>query len=474
MNPEDSKSHTPCVAQISPLLDPLQEASAPEKRDSSNGDSRVPTRGSVGFAVKHFFVLGDQAIVSGSNFLTSIALARGLSLSEFGEYSLIWMSILFGINIQLAIFTSPMMSVGPIQRRVSQATYLGSVMMHQLLFTSASTLLLGLVLILLHSATGTVRASLILPVLVANAAYQLQDLGRRVLFYLNRTVSAFVTDCISYLGQLALIGVYFYRHALSISTTLWITGLTSAVALAVAVPFLPRLVIVPVLLRIVFRRNWKSARYLVGATLLQWGSGNLFVVVAPFFLGAAAAGVMRACQSITNMVNIWLQGLENSLPTEASHERKLRGNAALGRYLLKSSAILVIATSAVAMIVIIDPEYWLHIIYGGHMRGYGFVLRSYAVLSIGVVLTLPLRAGLRALEDTSPILWGYAATTIYSLISAPLLSKTLGLNGVVWGLVGTQLILIPILLVALRKRLFDERSKRHRIQRLARELLARF
>lgn len=402
---------------------------------------------------KHFLVIGDQSVVSGSNFLTGIALARGLSLQEFGQYSLIWMSVLFGVNIQLSSLIAPMMSVGPIQRRLSQSAYLGCVTVHQMVFSGLSTLLLAFLLLFLAYAVGILPAALIWPLLFANAAYQLQDFARRVLFYLNRSVAALLNDCISYLGQLVLIALYFFRHSLTVGNALWITGLTSAAALLVALPQLPRPVFAPALLRVVFRRNWKSARYLVGATLLQWTSGNLFILVSPLFLGAVAAGVMRACQSVTNMTNIWFQGLENSLPSEASNTRKTGGAAGLSRYTMRSLTILGLATAAVVLVVVVAPEFWLRIIYGSHLRGYGYVLRAYALLSLGVVLTLPLRAGLRALEATSPILWGYIVTSIYSLISAPLLAKWVGLPGVAWGVVGTQLILIPILLLALRKRL---------------------
>jgi O-antigen/teichoic acid export membrane protein len=403
--------------------------------------------------LKHLFVIGDQAIVSGSNFLTSIALARGLSLSDFGQYSLIWMSVLFGINIQLALITSPMMSVGPLQRRFSQATYLGSVGVQQLLFTTASSLLLAVLLLFLCHGIGVLPVPLMLPLIVANLAYQLQDFGRRTLFYLDRPFAAALNDGISYLGQLGLIALYFFRHHLTVAIALWVTGLTSLAALLVAVPLLPLPVLAGPVLRVVFRRNWKSARYLLGATVLQWTSGNLFILVAPVFLGAVAAGVMRACQTITNMTNVWLQGLENSLPSEASNKFRNSGKTGLRQYVMRSSAILGGVTTLVVIAICAAPEFWLRLIYGPHLRGYGYVLSAYALLSLGIVLTLPLRAGLRALEDTSPILWAYIATSVYSLISVPLFSKYLGLGGVAWGVVGTQLILIPLLLVALEKRL---------------------
>jgi polysaccharide pyruvyl transferase WcaK-like protein/O-antigen/teichoic acid export membrane protein len=433
---------------VGPLLNPQSEPGMASPPSLVSGIIR-----GAGSAATHGFVLCDQAIVSGANFLTTVAIARGVSLGEFGQYTLLWMSIMFCMNVQMAVLTSPMMSVGPLQKRVPQNTYLGVLFAHQLLYTIGSTAFLGLLLAVMHVAFPAFSLSLILPVLCASAAYQLQDFGRRILFYLGKQFPALLNDGISYLGQLAWVGYYLHKHILTVSAAFWINAITSLIALLVAIPLLPRLVAAPALLRVVFRRNWKSGRYLVGATLLQWTSGNLFSIVAPLFLGAVAAGVMRACQSITNMTNVWLQGLENSLPTEASKTMREGGVVALRRYLRNSGTVLMAFTGLVALLVVAAPEYWLKIIYGEHLHGYGFVLRAYALLSFGVVATLPLRAGLRALEQTRPILIGYIATTVYSFITAPLLAKTYGLHGVVWGLVGTQVILLPMLFLALRNRL---------------------
>jgi polysaccharide pyruvyl transferase WcaK-like protein/O-antigen/teichoic acid export membrane protein len=407
-------------------------------------------------AIKHGFVLGDQALVSGANFLTTVAIARAVSLSEFGQYTLLWMAVMFCMNVQIATLTSPMMSVGPLQRRVSPQTYLGAILVHQLLYTLASTVLFGFGLAVIHLVFPSFSQALILPALGACAAYQLQDCARRMLFYLGRPLPAFLNDVISYLGQLGWVVYCLKVHSLTVLSALWINAATSLIALLVAIPFLPRPVLAPVLLRAVFRRNWKSGRYLFGATILQWTSGNLFAIIAPLFLGAVAAGVMRVCQSITNMTNVWLQGLENSLPSEASRTLAQEGLSGLRSYLRKSAVLLLAFTGLAALLVIVAPEFWLKIIYGGHLTGYGFVLRAYALLSLGVVATLPVRAGLRALEHTRPILRGYVATTVYSFIAAPLLAKLYGLGGVVVGLVGTQVLLLPIMFLALRKKLQPE------------------
>src|SRR5450432_296744 len=266
----------------------------------------------------HALALSDQAIVSGSNFVTSMVLARGLSLAEFGKYSLLWMAILLGANIQMSLIIAPMMSIGPIQRRLSDLSYLGAILAFQLLFATAITMLMAAVVTTLALTRGAIDSSWILPLLATNIAYQLQDFARRVFFYQKRGGVAVVCDCISYLGQLLLIGLCMKVHLMSVKNVLWVNALTSVLAIGFAVPMMPAPVLRLRVLRLVLKRNWQSARYLLAATLMQWTSGNLFVLMAPMFMGVSAAGAMRACQSIMNTTNIWMQGLENSLPSEAS------------------------------------------------------------------------------------------------------------------------------------------------------------
>lgn len=406
----------------------------------------------------HILALSDQAIVSGANFLTSMVLARGLTLSEFGRYSLLWMAVLFGANIQMSLIIAPMMSIGPIQRRLSEKSYLGSILTFQLVFALGLTTLLAVTLGVLRVAGNSIDSSWIIPILATNIAFQLQDFVRRTFFYQNRLFAAVSNDCISYIGQLAVIGIFMRLHMLSVKNILWINALTSLVAILVAAPMMPLPIFRAKVLWATLKRNWQSARYLLAATIMQWTSGNFFVLIAPLFMGVSAVGAMRACQSIMNTTNIWMQGLENSLPSEASRIMIKAGAPGLKRYIVRALALLGGLTGLIVLIINLAPEFWLKLIYGPHLKGYGFVLRAYGVISLLTVLTLPLRAGLRSMEKTKPIFVGYIVTTIYSALSAPLLGKLFGLTGILLGIVGTQILLIPILLISLRKNLSsDER-----------------
>lgn len=406
----------------------------------------------------HLVALSDQAIVSAANFLTGLVLARLLPLEEFGKYSLVWMGILFGANMQMALITSPMMSIGPIQRRMSNKSYIGSVFSFQLAFTLVMTCLLVGVMVVVRLTRASLDVSWIWPTVIANVAYQIQDFTRRVAFYQKHVFVALGGDVMSYIGQLVAIGVCMKLGILSVRNVLWANALTSILAIALVAPWMP----VPItrlrIVRAALIRNWRSARFLLAATLMQWTSGNFFVVIAPFFLGVNAVGAMRACQSVMNMTNIWMQGLENSLPSEASRVLTKSGKPGLRTYIIRALLMLGGFTAVVVLVIVVAPELWIKILYGPHLKGYGFILRAYGLISLLTVLTMPLRAGLRSLEDTKPIFNGYIMTTIYSVISAPLLAWSFGLKGLLAGIIGVNLLLIPQLAISLRRKLHQSYS----------------
>lgn len=59
---------------------------------------------------KKTLVFLDQIIVSGSNFLLGILLARNLGIEEYGQFALLWLIVLFFSSLQLSFIVSPMLT----------------------------------------------------------------------------------------------------------------------------------------------------------------------------------------------------------------------------------------------------------------------------------------------------------------------------------------------------------------------------
>jgi O-antigen/teichoic acid export membrane protein len=175
----------------------------------------------------------------------------------------------------------------------------------------------------------------------------------------------------------------------------------------------------------------------------------LFVIAAPVYYGAAAAGVLKASQNLMGATHVWFQGLDNVVPVETARRLRQGGVPLMLAYtrsvLLKWGGL----TLLFAIVMASAPGLWLRLVYGPGMAHYGYILRLYALLYVIIFVGGPLRAGLQALEFTVPIFWSYLAMTAFALSFAAPAAKWLGLSGSMLGLLGSQVLFQGIVGAAL-------------------------
>jgi len=389
------------------------------------------------------WALADQTMVSGVNFLTGILLARYLGIEEFGRFTLIWMVVLFVNSIHYAAIISPMMSIGPKQPEAEAQAYYGSVICQHILFSCAVFLLLF----------GGVRLSgvvfpdwrmegLALPLAFAAFAFQSQELLRRYFFVRERAVAAFTNDVIRYLGQIAvLIWLFmFFRDAMDTAKVIWVIAIMSAFSTACGAFSVEPIKLNVTIFRAITSRHWHFSKWLVGSALMLWMTGNLFIIAAGALLGASAVGALRAAQNFMGLVHILFMGLDNIVPARAARHFHVEGKKALGNYLKRVTLYGGGATVAIGAIVSIVPELWLGLVFGTEYEGYGYLLQVFAVFYVLVFLSLPITAGLKAMEQSRTIFLSQKWSAIFSVLAAYSLTKHFGLAGVMTGLVMASLI----------------------------------
>src|SRR5580698_11588362 len=132
------------------------------------------------FVGREAWALADQAIVSASNFLNNVMLARFMGLREFGIFVLAWMSVMFVNSLQTALIVSPMMSIGPKQEEKDRPSYFGAVVFQEICLVSFCFVLVFAAV----SSSGRIfhhadLKHLALPLAVSAFAYQAQDFLRR-------------------------------------------------------------------------------------------------------------------------------------------------------------------------------------------------------------------------------------------------------------------------------------------------------
>jgi O-antigen/teichoic acid export membrane protein len=377
-------------------------------------------------------------------------LARFMGLREFGVFALAWMSVLFVNSLQNALIVAPMMSIGPKQESKDRPQYFGAVVFQELVLVFFCFILVFIALSIAGNYFHQANLHLLtLPLAFSAFAYQMQDFVRRYFFATRQGKRALADDAISYLTQLPiLLGLYKAGH-LNSANALWAMAGTSILGLAIGWFWMEPLEFDRQWIKAITQRHWRISRWLSASALLQWTSGNLFIIAAPVFYGAAAAGVLKASQNLMGVTHIWFQGLDNIVPAETArhlHEGGVHSMLAYTKSILFKWGGL---TLLFAAIIAAAPGFWLRLIYGPEMVQYGYILRLYALLYVIVFIGGPLRAALQALEFTVPIFWSYLAMTIFAFCFAIPLAKWLGLSGSLFGLLGAQLLFQSIVAAAL-------------------------
>ncbi|MGA2352165.1 MAG: hypothetical protein ABSF70_17145 [Terracidiphilus sp.] len=399
---------------------------------------------------REIWALTDQSIVSATNFLTAVMLARFMGLREFGVFTLAWMSVLFVNSLQTALIVAPMMSIGPKQQEKDRPSYFGTVVFQELVFVSLCFVLVFVALKLSDSVFPHKNLQqLALPLAVSAFAYQMQDFLRRYFFVTRHSRRALADDALSYLTQLPILLMLHHAGQLNSATALWAMAGTSLIGLVPGWFWMEPLKLSGESIKAISQRHWKVSRWLGASAMLQWTSSNLFLISAPLCYGAAAAGALKASQNLMGVTHIWFQGLENVVPAETArrlHDGGVHSMLAYTRSILVKWGGM---TLLFAIVMAVAPGFWLKLAYGQEMVHYGYILRLFALQYVIVFMGGPLRAGLQALEFTVPVFWSYLAMTALAFSFAVPLAKWLGISGSLLGLIGAQVLFQSIVAVSL-------------------------
>lgn len=393
------------------------------------------------------WAVADQALVSGCNFLTGIMLARLLGLESYGVFTLAWLVVLFFNSLQLATVIQPMMSLSPKYEYGKLNQFYGSMFLLQCLWVVIYSILL-LMGFYFESQFEFIKElnGFFIPVFLVLVSFQLQDFFRRVCFSLEEPSKAFISDLISYAGRLILFILLHVYFELTIDYTLYSIAFISIIALLPIITIAGKFKLKHRDHLFILKENYHFSKWLLGSALLQWTTGNYFFVVAGVLLGPIAVGAVKACQNIIGITHVLFQAMENFVPTQASKELH-KGIRELNKYLLKLACIGGLGTVLIIIIVVGFSEPLLKLVYGKEYVEYSYLMNWFGVLYCLTYLSLPIRAGLRAIEKNSIVFSGYIISTAFSLLSAKQIVNLYSELGVVLGSILSQLIMLSVLSV---------------------------
>ncbi len=167
---------------------------------------------------KHqLFVLTDQALVSGVNFLVAILLTRYLGLETFGIYATAWLIVLFFSSIQQALIIAPLYTL--YAKTIDKTEFITQSLNLQTLFSllaSICTLIITTATLFFYNTWEL--SSLLYTLPLATGAFLLQDFFRRKNFVEHKSATVFIADCFAYGLQPIAIFVLVYFNQLTITS----------------------------------------------------------------------------------------------------------------------------------------------------------------------------------------------------------------------------------------------------------------
>lgn len=315
--------------------------------------TRSPIRGAV-------WTLIDQGIVSAGMFALNVLLARELLPLDYGTFVLLSAG-LFTLQLVNATLLFHPLSVrlvvaeGHNQSRLLRATFLLTVVLSLIL-----ACLLAIALLVLK------QTSLIAPTLICFLASQLQEGVRRGLLSSFQHKTAALGDAIRNLGQAVVVIALVPPHLLTLTSALYATAATSAVAAVIQACQLRLKLRGPLRLRETIAGYWQIGGFwsLGNGLLAQVRLAGLPWVLAAEAGTASVAG-FQAASNIVNLANPIIIGLCNIIPQVAS-QASINGNDQAWRATRGYAILTLPVLLSYSGLVLIMPRAVLRILYGTH------------------------------------------------------------------------------------------------------------
>lgn len=405
------------------------------------------------------WAIADQLLVSGVNFLTGIFIARILGLEVFGQFTMIWLIVLFFSSIQESFLLSPMVSISAKLMPQKASSYFDGVFSLALLFALIVSCIIVILLVIFPQYTYGTFVSSIVVVFAIVSVTLLQEALRRMLFAKSEIKLVFVNDLISYLGQLFLLVLLFiFKDSIELVDVFLVIGASTLAAVIFSYFSLNNLDFSIKKSLYVWQRNWPMAKWMGLSAISNWFTGNLFIIMAGIYLGNTAVGALKAAQNLLGINHIVFKLIENIAPVKASKLLVKSGINEMTSYLIKLTVAAIVCFSIFALFIISFSQELMTIIYGAEYTEYSWLLVSYSGIYLCLLLAFPLRIFLRSLENTKYIFYAYLTTGLFTLALSQFFVNQWALQGVIWGMLTVNVLMLIMLMYFAKRTILRHKS----------------
>lgn len=382
----------------------------------------------------------DQAIVSISNFLTGVFVARAVTAEDFGVYSLLFIALGMLGGVQNALITGPLKVMGVRSQGVHAVRYFAAQFYLQLLLSGV--LALGAALVFLLSTSVDIET--VLAFALCLLLFQLQELARITNLTKFSLRNLLLLDSFTHGFRLGLLFLLSTQGMLTSTSVFWAIALSCAIGITIygcrqyisALPALP--------LNKIAAENWGYGRWVLIETIAYTASTQAYFYFIALWVDGRTAGALNAVVSLLNIVNVLQVGVMSFAIPKARQKLIEYGYEVWKRWLLRVGFIVTGLTAVAVSLVVIFAEPLLSALYTPFFAGYAFLA---PILAFSYILTA-LNTTLSAVFLTARLphvgLLGKAISAALTLSFAYPVIQHWGVKGAAFGLLATSAIWLSV------------------------------
>jgi len=401
-------------------------------------DRRTIQQKLIPWAMKGGLALLDQGILTGSNFIISILLARWMSAEEYGIYAVAFAVFLFLLNFHQALLLEPMLVFGSSVYRNSLRGYLKSLLWLHLWVSVL--MIFGLAVsaaVMARMGQSPGLPAALVAVGFVGPAVLLFWLTKRV-FYLKLSpapsAASAVLYCAVLLGGLGVIYKYGLVSAASALLLMGVGGLVSSLVLLTYLGLRLRSTQADPTLRETFNRHWRYGRWALGANAMMWIPINIFYPLLSKFSGLAQAGELKALMNFAAPMLQTCAALSSLMLPYTARMLEQRGSAGVN-IALKRMTLLCVACAVpywIVLLVFKGPAF--HLLYSGRYMTITYLLPIVALVSVLGSAFFGPAIVLRSLESPASVFGAVTISSCVALLIGIPLTRALGVAGALWGM----------------------------------------
>jgi O-antigen/teichoic acid export membrane protein len=404
------------------------------------------------WTAKAGFALTDQGLVSGSNFVISIVLARWLSPEQYGGFALVFAVFLLLSMAYQCLLLEPMAIFGSGEYGSRVRGYLKTLIAIHAIISGAIFVVLASAAALAHwrANTGGLPGALA-GIGVAAPCILLFWLARRACYLDARSGVAAVGAVLYCASMMCGLWVAHSLGALSPFSTFLIMGASGLVAAIVLFLLIHSSLTgnesAPSALE-AWRRHWGYGGWALGGAIASWIPAYIYYPLVGGFVGLGTVASLKALMNLAAPVTQLQAAFSMLLIPYATRRFRQGGEESvvrLGRLLTWGG----LAAAVGYWLLIAGFQHTIfHVLYAGRYADVAALIPLAAIGSIFWAGTFGFSTVLRAMERPRAIFIGFGVAAAVSLGAGIPATHAFGLTGAIWGINVSDLAAFLLLILA--------------------------